>query len=101
MSNIGKKSIIIPAGVNVNISNSNINVKGKLGELNINYDYRIKISKSDKEINVSRNSDERKFRELHGLYRALVYNMVLGVSEGFKKELELVGVGYTVEKKGA
>ena len=51
-------------------------------------------------LNVSRNSDERKFRELHGLYRALVYNMVLGVSEGFKKELELVGVGYTVEKKG-
>ena len=100
MSNIGKKSIIIPEGVNVNISNSNINVKGKLGELNINYDYRIKISKSDKEINVSRNSDERKFRELHGLYRALVYNMVLGVSEGFKKELVLVGVGYTVEKKG-
>ena len=66
----------------------------------MNFDKKIDIKKNEELINVSRSSDKRKDRELHGLYRALVQNMIQGVSEGFKKELNFVGVGYGVEKKG-
>jgi len=100
MSNIGKQSINIPENTEVNISNNNISVKGKLGILDLNYDSRIKINQKDNLITVSRDSDSRKNRELHGLYRALVQNMITGVNEGFKKELNMVGVGYTAEQKG-
>ena len=99
MSNIGKQPIIIPENTEVSISSGSIFVKGKLGELSINYNSRIKLTKSDNLISVERSSDQRRDRELHGLYRALINNMVIGVSEGFKKELKLVGVGYSVEKK--
>ena len=101
MSNIGKQPISIPEGVNVNIDTKlgSINVKGKNGELFLEYNTIIEISEKDNIINVVRKSDNRNNRELHGLYRALINNMILGVSEGFSKELNFVGVGYGVEKK--
>ena len=100
MSNIGKQPIQIPENTEVAVKGTSVSVKGKLGELSLDFDKRIKIVSKDNSIVVSRSSDNRKDRELHGLYRALVNNMILGVSEGFQKELNLVGVGYTIEKKG-
>ena len=100
MSNIGKKPIVVPDGVNVDISNNSVNVKGKNGELYLEYKSIIEISNKENVINVSRSSDNRNERSLHGLYRALISNMVKGVSEGFSKELNFVGVGYSVEQKG-
>jgi len=100
MSNIGKQPINIAENIEVKISSGNIIVKGNLGELKMSYDPRIEIKSSNNLIEVLRNSDKRKDRELHGLYRALLNNMVQGVSVGFSKELKLVGVGYSVEKKG-
>ena len=101
MSNIGKQPIDIPEGVNVNIDTKlgSVTVKGKNGKLFLEYNTIIKISEKDDVIIVTRNSDDRSNRELHGLYRALINNMILGVSEGFSKELNFVGVGYGVEKK--
>ena len=100
MSNIGKLPVSVPDGVNVKINANVVNVKGKNGELFMEYDKIITISSDDNVITVSRESDNRKDKELHGLYRALLNNMILGVSEGFSKELNFVGVGYGVEKKG-
>ena len=100
MSNIGKLPINIPDGVDVNVSANSVNVKGKNGELFMEYNSLIKITNKDNVISVSRKSDSRKDKALHGLYRALLNNMILGVSEGFSKELHFVGVGYGVEKKG-
>ena len=100
MSNIGKKPINISEGVNVDIKSNRVTVKGKLGELFMDFDNKINIKINEAIINVTRSSDKRKDRELHGLYRALLQNMIQGVSEGFKKELNFVGVGYSVEKKG-
>ena len=100
MSNIGKQPITIPENVNIEISNQIISIKGKLGELKLAYDSRIKVSNSNNEIIVSRESDKKESRELHGLYRALINNMVIGVTDGYSKELNLVGVGYTAEIKG-
>ena len=100
MSNIGKLPINIPDGVDVNVSANSVNVKGKNGELFMEYNSLIKITNKDNVVSVSRKSDSRKDKALHGLYRALLSNMILGVSEGFSKELEFVGVGYGVEKKG-
>ena len=100
MSNIGKQPIAIPENTEVIISNGNVKVKGKLGELTIDYDKRIEVINSENKIEVKRNSDKRKDRELHGLYRALINNMVIGVTDGYSKELNLVGVGYTAEIKG-
>ena len=100
MSNIGKQLISIPENTEIKISGNNIVVKGKLGELNISFDASINIIKENTTVIVKRSSDNKKSRELHGLYRALVQNMIIGVNEGFSKELNMVGVGYTVEKKG-
>ena len=100
MSNIGKLPVSVPDGVNVKINANVVNVKGKNGELFMEYDKIITISSDDNVITVTRESDNRKDKELHGLYRALLNNMILGVSEGFSKELHFVGVGYGVEKKG-
>ena len=100
MSNIGKLPINIPDGVDVNVSANSVNVKGKNGELFMEYNSLIKITNNDNVISVSRKSDNRRDKALHGLYRALLNNMILGVSEGFSKELQFVGVGYGVEKKG-
>ncbi len=100
MSNIGKQPISIPENLEVNISSDNVSIKGKLGQLEMNYNSRIEIKSDNNFIEIVRKSNKRQDRELHGLYRALIQNMVLGVTEGFSKELKLVGVGYAVEKKG-
>ena len=97
MSNIGKQPITIPEGVEVSQKETNIFVKGKLGELNHEFKSDIGISINENEVVVTRNSDEKIQRELHGLTRVLIANMVQGVSQGFQKELNLVGVGYTAD----
>lgn len=101
MSRIGKLPIPLPKGVQVNISDKNlVTVKGPLGELSraVNPDIVVKVQ--DNEILVERPTEQKRHKALHGLYRALIFNMVKGVSEGFKVEQELVGVGYKVEAKG-
>ncbi len=100
MSRVGKKPITIPSGVSIDLTPSQIKVKGPKGELVQNYDSSIKISVQNGTINFERTSDNKKERALHGLYRALVNNMIIGVTEGFSKRLELVGVGYKAESKG-
>lgn len=100
MSNIGKQPISLPDSVKISISGNLVEVKGQLGELTLNYDSRIDILSKDDSVVVTRKSNDRKDKELHGLYRALIQNMVTGVSIGFEKKLLLVGVGYTAEKKG-
>ena len=99
MSNIGKQPVNIPDGVNVDIKNNNISIKGKLGELNIDFNPVIKIEMKDNAVYIKRENENRTSRELHGLYRALINNMVKGVTDGFSKELHMNGVGYTAELK--
>ncbi len=101
MSRIGKAPIALPEGVEVNVSDDNIvTVKGKLGELTqaVNPDLTVKVE--DGNILVERPSDEKAHKALHGLYRALIANMVKGVSDGFKIVQEMVGVGYKASAKG-
>ena len=100
MSRIGKLPIQLPAGVTITMNNSVITVKGPKGELtqHINPDITVKVENNT--LTVNRPSDERHHRSLHGLYRSLINNMVTGVSQGYKKELELVGVGYRVTNTG-
>ena len=101
MSRIGKLPISIPEGVEINISNDNlVTVKGKLGELNQKVDDNIKINVEDGLITLVRPDEQKKTKALHGLYRSLLANMVLGVSEGFKIVQEVVGVGYKAKAKG-
>ena len=97
MSNIGKQPIPIPEGVEVSQKETSIFVKGKLGELSQEFNSDIQIVINDKEVIVSRNTDEKIQRELHGLTRVLIANMIEGISEGFQKELNLVGVGYSAD----
>ena len=99
MSRIGKKPIAVPAGVTVEIGADEIVVKGKGGELTQPYNTDITIREQDGEIIVERPSDHRDHRALHGLYRALIANMVTGVSDGFTRTLELVG--YRVQAQGS
>ncbi len=101
MSRIGKLPINIPAGVTVTVSNDNVvTVKGPKGELTQQVDPMIKVNVEGAVCHVTRPNDEKEARAKHGLYRALIHNMVVGVSEGYKKTLELVGVGYRVEAQG-
>ncbi len=101
MSRIGKLPVALPKGVTVSISDTNVvSVKGPLGELTQAVDKDLKIEVADNAINIMRPSDSKNHKSLHGLYRALIANMVTGVSQGYKKELELVGVGYRAEAKG-
>ena len=100
MSRIGKLPIAIPAGVTVTLKYDVVTVKGPKGELSQYVNPLITVTINEKEVLVSRSSDEKQERSLHGLYRALINNMVVGVSEGYKKELELVGVGYRVSNTG-
>jgi large subunit ribosomal protein L6 len=99
MSRIGKNPIVIPAGVTIEVKEAVITVKGKLGELTQDFsDVTVKIE--DNQVIVERSSDHKDERAKHGLYRALINNMIVGVSEGFAKELELVGVGYRASNQG-
>ena len=101
MSRIGKKPIAVPNGVTVTVSPANeITVKGPKGELKETLDRDIKVTLENNEINVTRPTDQIRHRALHGLYRSLLANMVVGVTTGFKKELELVGVGYRAAVAG-
>ncbi len=99
MSRIGKNPISIPAGVTVEVNDNIISVKGKLGQLTQEYsDITVKIEEGV--ITLERPSDHKDQRAKHGLYRSLINNMIVGVSEGFTKELELVGVGYRASNQG-
>ena len=101
MSRIGKKPVELPSGVEVKISDDNvITVKGPLGELSQPISKLVKMEVKDNELVFSREGDNRSEREQHGLARALVHNMVEGVSKGFTKKLVMTGVGYKAEKKG-
>ncbi len=101
MSRIGKQPIPVPSGVEVRIEGSSVSVKGPKGELSASFNEDMKIELEDGVITVSRPSDERTHRSLHGLTRSLIANMVTGVSEGFSKNLEIVGVGYRAQLKGS
>ena len=100
MSRIGKLPITIPAKVTVTQKDNVVTVKGPKGELSQEVNPAIKIEINANELTVSRPNDEKQNRAMHGLYRSLINNMVVGVSEGYKKELELVGVGYRVSNTG-
>ncbi|WP_115726728.1 50S ribosomal protein L6 [Actinomyces culturomici] len=100
MSRIGRNPIAIPAGVDVVIDGSNVTVKGKKGELTHVVAAPIEVAVEDGQIVVTRPDDERASRSLHGLTRTLIANMVVGVTEGYKKELEITGTGYRVVAKG-
>ncbi len=101
MSRIGKLPIELPKGVTLTIDASNlVKVKGPLGELKQQVDPDIKIEQDSNQILVLRPTDQKRHRSMHGLYRSLLANMVKGVSEGFKIQQELVGVGYRAEAKG-
>ena len=99
MSRIGKNPIALPDGVTITIQPDHITVKGKMGELTQAYD-TVTITDNEGIIEVTRPSDAKDHRAKHGLYRALIANMVQGVNEGFTKELELVGVGYRASHQG-
>ena len=100
MSRIGKLPIVLPAKVEVSIKDDVITVKGPKGELTQKLNPALSIKVEDGHILVERPNDEREMRAQHGLYRSLIHNMVVGVSEGYKKELELVGVGYRATATG-
>ncbi len=100
MSRIGKLPIHIPAGVTVTIKDNLVTVKGPKGELAQAVSPDIQVAIENGVVHLTRSTDEKNHRALHGLYRALIHNMVIGVSEGYKKELELVGVGYRVTNTG-
>jgi large subunit ribosomal protein L6 len=100
MSRIGNSPIALPSGVEVKINGSDVTVKGAKGTLERTFDGRISFNIEDNVVEVIRSNDERDTRALHGLSRALLNNMVIGVSEGYKKDLEMVGVGYRASLKG-
>ena len=102
MSRIGREPVAIPAGVTVTVAQGNVvTVKGPLGELTETYNSALTITVEGDKVLVARPNDEKENRALHGLTRTLINNMVVGVSKGYEKKLEIVGVGYRVEKQGA
>jgi len=101
MSRIGKLPVDLPSGVTVTVDDANmVTVKGPLGTLTQKVDSDIKVEVENNTLVLSRPNDEKRLKSLHGLYRALIANMVAGVSKGYRKELELVGVGYRAEASG-
>lgn len=100
MSRIGKKPVVLPDGVTVTVENDLVKVKGKKGELSLTHLPNVKVEVGEKELNVTRIDETKISRSVHGLTRALIDNMVQGVSEGYTKELQIVGVGYRAEMKG-
>ncbi len=101
MSRVGKKPVVIPSGVTVTVGANNVvTVKGPKGELKESIDRDIKVEVKDGQVEFSRPTDQIRHRAMHGLYRALIANLVKGVTEGYKKNLELVGVGYKASNQG-
>ena len=101
MSRIGKQPVVIPGGVTVNVTKDGvITVKGPKGELKETIDRDINVEVNGSEVNITRPTDQIRHRAMHGLYRSLISNMVKGVTEGYKKDLELVGVGYKAANQG-
>ena len=101
MSRVGLEPITVPSGVDVEISDVTVTVKGPKGTMTQTFSAALKISRENGTVKVERLSDEREHRSLHGLTRSLLANMVIGVSEGFERSLELVGVGYRVQQSGS
>ena len=101
MSRIGRLPIPVPAGVEINVDGNLVSVKGSKGELSHTVPSPITVSLDDSTITVTRPNDERESRSLHGLTRTLISNMITGVTEGYKKDLEIVGTGYRVQARGA
>ena len=100
MSRIGNQPIQIPSGVEVEISGPNVSVTGPKGNISSVFDFGMEIKQEDDVVKVMRPSDESQDKAFHGLTRSLLANMIIGVSNGFSKDLELVGVGYRVQQKG-
>ena len=100
MSRIGKLPISVPAGVTITVQDASVTVKGTKGVLTQQIDPNVVVTIEDGICHVTRQNDEKQSRSFHGLYRSLIQNMVVGVSEGYKKTLELVGVGYRVSNQG-
>ncbi len=100
MSRIGRLPIVIPSGVNVTIDGRHVTVRGPKGELSLTVSEPIDVSQQDGVITVTRPNDEGEIRALHGLSRSLIANMVTGVTQGYSKTLEIVGVGYRVQARG-
>ncbi len=100
MSRIGNRELTIPSGVNVSIENDNITVKGPKGELKLNKSHIIEVEEKDGKIITKRPNDAKTSKQLHGTTNALIKNMIVGVTDGFVKELEAVGVGYRFQVQG-
>jgi large subunit ribosomal protein L6 len=100
MSRIGRTPVVIPSGVDVTISGREVTVRGPRGVLSLEVTAPIEVQQADGAITVTRPNDEGEIRALHGLSRSLIANMVTGVTEGYRKTLEIVGVGYRVQAKG-
>jgi large subunit ribosomal protein L6 len=100
MSRIGRMPVVIPSGVDVSVNGRQVQVKGPKGELSLEVAAPIEVQQADGVITVTRPSDEGEIRALHGLSRSLIANMVTGVTEGYRKTMEIVGVGYRVQAKG-
>ena len=100
MSRIGKAPIAVPSGVTVTLDGQSISVKGPKGELSRSYSELISVRQDGEELVVERSGDDRDARAQHGLVRSLIQNMVTGVTQGFQKDLEIVGVGYRAQAKG-
>jgi large subunit ribosomal protein L6 len=100
MSRIGRMPVVVPNGVDVTISGREVTVRGPKGSLSMEVSAPIEVTQADGTITVTRPSDEGEIRALHGLSRSLIANMVTGVTEGYRKTLEIVGVGYRVQAKG-
>ncbi len=100
MSRIGRNPIQVPAGVTITVADSKVTVKGPKGELSLSVSPRMTVELKDGVLTVSRPSDEKEDRAAHGLTRTLINNMVVGVTEGYAKTLEINGVGYKAEKQG-
>ena len=100
MSRIGKEPVPIPTGVEVSLSGSVLTVKGPRGTLTQEIHPDVTVTVGDDAVSVSRSSDEREHRSLHGLFRSLIANMVTGVTDGFRRELDIVGVGYRATAAG-
>ncbi|QTG80841.1 50S ribosomal protein L6 [Arthrobacter crystallopoietes] len=101
MSRIGRLPITVPAGVEVKVDGNVVSVKGTKGELTHAVASPIQVALDESTLTVSRPNDERESRSLHGLTRTLINNMIIGVTEGYKKDLEIVGTGYRVQAKGS